>query len=69
MVRLRLRDGQVVVAGRTERGRGASLHPRPACLETGLRAEVLARAFKQRVSIEDAAGLLKQITSELHRKR
>jgi uncharacterized protein len=69
LVRLSLVEGRVVVAGRSRSGRGASLHPRPACLESGLRADVLARAFKQRVSIEDAAELLKEITSELHRKR
>ena len=69
LVRLGLTDGRVVVAGRSRSGRGASLHARPACLETGLRVEVLARAFKQRVTIEDAAELLQEITARLHRKR
>jgi predicted RNA-binding protein YlxR (DUF448 family) len=69
MVRLSVTDGTVTVAGRGRSGRGASLHPRPACLETGLRLDVLARAFKRRVTIRDAAELLHQITAVLHRKR
>jgi len=63
MVRLRVTDGRVGIAGRGDSGRGASLHPRPACLETGLRLDVLARAFKQRVTIQDATELLQQITT------
>jgi predicted RNA-binding protein YlxR (DUF448 family) len=63
MVRLGLQeDGRVVVAGATRVGRGASLHARPACLETGLRPDALSRAFKQRVTVQDAAELLQQIT-------
>jgi predicted RNA-binding protein YlxR (DUF448 family) len=76
MVRLLVDEGadggQVVVAGsgRTgATGRGASLHARPACLETGLRPEVLSRAFKRRVTIHDAADLLERITIVSRRKR
>jgi len=62
MVRIWLgQDGQVVVAG-ARTGRGASLHPRPACLENGLRADVLSRAFRRRVTVGDAADLQQQIT-------
>jgi predicted RNA-binding protein YlxR (DUF448 family) len=68
MVRLGLVDGRVVVAGESRSGRGASLHPRPSCLEIGLRLNVLARAFKQRVTVHDAAQLQLQITTALHRK-
>jgi len=68
MVRLGVADGRVSVAGRSPSGRGASIHARPACLETGLRPDVLARAFKQRVTIHDAAELLNQITTS-RRKR
>jgi predicted RNA-binding protein YlxR (DUF448 family) len=69
MVRLRLLDGQVSVAGRARSGRGASVHPRPACLEAGLRSDALGRAFKQRVTIRDATELLQQITTASRRKR
>src|SRR5262245_22700467 len=68
MVRLavQMRAGEpaasVVVADGARSGRGASVHPRPACLETGLRAEVLSRAFKQKVTIRDAKDLLERIT-------
>jgi predicted RNA-binding protein YlxR (DUF448 family) len=68
LVRLGLADGRVSVADRSRSGRGASIHARPACLETGLRPDVLARAFKQRVTIHDAAQLLNQITTS-RRKR
>jgi predicted RNA-binding protein YlxR (DUF448 family) len=62
MVRLwLLEDGQVVVAG-ARKGRGASLHARPACLEMGLRTDALSRAFKRRVTVGDTADLLQQIT-------
>jgi predicted RNA-binding protein YlxR (DUF448 family) len=68
MVRLWLLDGgQVVVAG-ARKGRGASLHARAACLETGLRPDALSRAFKRRVTV-DATDLLQQITIASRRKR
>ena len=68
MVRLCVTDGRVAVAGPGRSGRGASIHGRPACLETGLRQDVLSRAFKQRVTVGDAAELLQQITTS-RRKR
>ena len=67
MVRLCVADGEVVLAGPTRSGRGASIHARPACLEAGLRMDALARAFKQRVMIRNAAELLHQITSASRR--
>jgi predicted RNA-binding protein YlxR (DUF448 family) len=54
--------GRVVVAGPSRSGRGASVHPRPACLETALRPNVLSRAFKQKVALTDAQDLLERIT-------
>jgi predicted RNA-binding protein YlxR (DUF448 family) len=69
LVRLSLTDGQVGVAGGSRSGRGASLHARPTCLENGLRPDVLSRAFKQRVTIVDAADLLQRITIASRRKR
>jgi len=77
MVRLWLRPqpdvessevGEVVVDG-PRTGRGVSLHARPGCLETGLRPEVLARAFKRRVTVRDAAELVQRITIVSRRKR
>ena len=62
MVRLALRDGEVVVADAMRAGRGASLHARPVCLEKGLRPDVLSRAFKRRVAIRDATELLQRMT-------
>ena len=80
MVRLRLRrrnpdsnraeDGQVeVVVAESSTGRGASLHARPACLDTGLRPDVLSRAFKRRVTVRDTTELLQRITIASRRKR
>jgi predicted RNA-binding protein YlxR (DUF448 family) len=71
MVRIWLRqeDGEIVVAGASRTGRGASLHARPGCLEKGLRPDVLARAFKRRVTVRDATELLQRITVASGRKR
>lgn len=62
-------DARVAVAGAERSGRGASIHARPACLEKGLRPDVLARAFKQRVTLADAADLLQLIITASRRKR
>jgi len=80
MVRLRLRvqpgqqpggeAGQVeVVVTESSTGRGASLHARPACLDKGLRPDVLSRAFKRRVTVRDTTELLQRITIASRRKR
>jgi len=80
MVRLRVRvqpgqqpgqkDGQVeVLVAESSTGRGASLHARPPCLDTGLRSDVLSRAFKRRVTVRDTAELLQRITIASRRKR
>jgi predicted RNA-binding protein YlxR (DUF448 family) len=75
MVRLWLRPdlgssevGEVVVDG-PRTGRGVSLHARPGCLETGLRPDVLSRAFKRHVTVRDAAELVQRITIASRRKR
>jgi uncharacterized protein len=78
MVRLRVRpgpqpgqpqkEGQVVVA-ESSTGRGASLHAQPACMDKGLRPDVLSRAFKRRVTVRDTAELLQRITIASRRKR
>jgi predicted RNA-binding protein YlxR (DUF448 family) len=62
MVRLAVANGHVELAGGSRSGRGASVHPRPACLETALKPDVLSRAFKQKVTIHDAKDLLERIT-------
>jgi len=80
MVRLRLRPGQQpgqpgeegqveVVVGESSTGRGASLHAQPACLDRGLRPDVLSRAFKRRVTVRDTTELLQRITIASRRKR
>jgi uncharacterized protein len=62
-------DGRIAVAEARRSGRGASIHARPACLEKGLRPDVLARAFKRRVTLTDAADLLQLIITASRRKR
>ena len=71
MVRLSVHrtDARVGVVGGERSGRGASIHARPPCLEKGLRPDVLARAFKQRVTLADAADLLQLIITASRRKR
>jgi len=82
MVRLRLRPGSQpesqsdsedrqfeVVVGECSTGRGASLHAQPACLDKGLRPDVLSRAFKRRVTVRDTTELLQRITIASRRKR
>jgi predicted RNA-binding protein YlxR (DUF448 family) len=63
MVRLRVEDGRVTVAtSRIASGRGASVHPRPACMMGALKPGVLARAFKRPVVAAESAAFLKQLT-------
>ena len=76
MVRLRVRvqpgqePGQIeIVVGEPSTGRGASLHAQPACLDRGLRPDVLSRAFKRRVTVRDTTELLQRITIASRRKR
>jgi predicted RNA-binding protein YlxR (DUF448 family) len=45
LIRLRLLDGVVQMG--TGQGRGASIHPRPGCIEAAARSNAFARAFKQ----------------------
>ena len=76
MVRLRLRvqpgqeNGHVeVVVAEPSTGRGASLHARPACMDVGLRPDVLSRAFRRRVMVPDTKEFLQRITIASRRKR
>lgn len=51
LVRLVLSNGQVSPAPRTRRwGRGASIHPREACVVAAVRARAFARAFRAAVA-------------------
>ncbi|HYQ81530.1 MAG TPA: DUF448 domain-containing protein [Anaeromyxobacteraceae bacterium] len=61
LVRLRLAEGQVVVDRRRRGGRGAWLHPAPACLERALRRRAFARAFRA-PALADGAALAAQLT-------
>jgi len=65
---LKARNETITVA-ESSTGRGASLHARPACLDTGLRSDVLSRAFKRRVTVRDTTELLQRITIASRRKR
>jgi hypothetical protein len=67
MVRLCLQDGRVAVAlAGAVWGRGASIHPRAACVAGALKPGVLARAFKRPVRDRDidmeSAAFLEQLT-------
>jgi predicted RNA-binding protein YlxR (DUF448 family) len=69
MVRLCLQDGRVAVAlTGAIWGRGASIHPRAACVARALKPGLLARAFKRPVLDMDidpgteSAAFLEQLT-------
>lgn len=74
MVRLGLRDGRVAIAAAGARsGRGASIHPRAACVTGALKPGALARAFKRPVNLglpgrptwdqgTESAAFLEQLT-------
>ena len=53
LVRLNVRDGQVVLAGRQAAGRGAWLCPDTRCFEAAVRRRGFDRAFRARVSVND----------------
>jgi len=59
------KTGTIQVASpRRGPGRGASLHPRAACIEGALRPGVLSRAFKQPVDVSsESARLLRGLGS------
>ncbi len=65
LVRLRLVEGRVAVDRARRGGRGAWLHPSPACLARALRRRALARAFRTEVVI-DGATLEAQLTETSH---
>ena len=65
LVRLRLVEGRVAVDRARRGGRGAWLHPAPACLARALRRRALARAFRTEVVI-DGATLEAQLTETSH---
>ena len=52
LVRLVLAEGRITVASRTAReGRGASIHPREACVVAAVRTHAFARAFRAQVGV------------------
>ena len=64
MVRLRVEgDGRVMIAGPgAPRGRGASVHARPACIAGALKPGVLGRAFKRSIVGAESAALGAELT-------
>jgi len=65
MVRLCVQDGRVgLAAAGAAWGRGASVHPRAACVAGALKPGVLARAFKRPVFdlVAESAAFLEQLT-------
>ena len=67
LVRLTLRDGDVVPGERRPVGRGAWLCPEPACLEQAIRRRALDRALRARVSIDD--DLRRRFTSVCEQRK
>jgi uncharacterized protein len=67
LVRLTLRDGDVVLAASRPVGRGAWLCPEPACLEQAERRRALDRALRARVSIDD--DLRRRFTSVCEQRK
>ncbi|HUK78081.1 MAG TPA: YlxR family protein [Thermoleophilia bacterium] len=67
LVRLTLRDGNVVLAARRPVGRGAWLCPEPACLEQAERRRAIDRALRARVSIDD--DLRRRFTSVCEQRK
>lgn len=55
LVRLRAAGGTVVVGSGGSAGRGAWLHPHPACVKRALRRGVLSGALRTVVSIDEDA--------------
>lgn len=53
LVRLTLVDGQIAPAARAGRlGRGASIHPREACVVAAVKTQAFARAFRAPIGKE-----------------
>jgi predicted RNA-binding protein YlxR (DUF448 family) len=72
MARLALADGQVVVwtgGRRRPSGRGASVHPSPACIAQAVRSGAFGRAFKKSVFRVDTDELMRQIRAAASRKK
>lgn len=63
MLRLRVQDGRVTISAlRAGSGRGASIHPRPACAAGALKPGVLSRAFKRPIVAAESAAFLAELT-------
>jgi hypothetical protein len=62
LVRLRIEGERVVIDRERSGGRGAWLHPAPACLERAIRRRALARAFRGRAAAIDPAELGARLT-------
>jgi uncharacterized protein len=61
LLRLVARDGSVAIDHRQIlSGRGAYLHPRPACLEQALKRRSLGRALRSEIDGQRAAVTIRQ---------
>ncbi len=67
LVRLRVEDGCVTVDRRRRGGRGAWLHPEPACLDRAARRKAFARAFRA-PGVRADAGVLRELLTGNPRK-
>ena len=66
LLRLVARDGTVDIDHRQILpGRGAYLHPRPACLEQALKRRSLGRALRSEIDGQQAAVKIRQFLSAL----
>ncbi len=62
LVRLKAEAGSVVLDRTRTGGRGAWLHPAPACLDRALRRRVFARALRAQGVLADAQALRVELT-------
>jgi predicted RNA-binding protein YlxR (DUF448 family) len=66
LLRLVASDGAVVIDhGQILPGRGAYLHPRPACLEQALKRRSLGRALRSEIDGQQAAVTIRQFLGAL----
>ncbi|HLB25751.1 MAG TPA: YlxR family protein, partial [Nitrospirota bacterium] len=61
-------DGVVIDYGERLPGRGAYVCAEKACIEKGLNAGALSRAFKRQAAPPDKAEFYKELTDKIYRK-
>jgi uncharacterized protein len=66
LLRIVARDGGIAIDhGQILPGRGAYLHPRPACLEQALKRRSLGRALRSEIDGQRAAATIRQFLGVL----